>query len=117
MKKLNDNLVIYTCIEPMGKNNGKYKLSALRFEDGTHCMPGLEITTNDGFEESTEHWDSENYLEKILQTILKFKEKAMSSEDYKFLSEFIDFIPESDFEDMQLILEKGAELGFFNKEK
>jgi hypothetical protein len=111
MKNFDRDLVVYTGIELMGSLNGRYKLSALRYIDGSHCCPSLEF-----LEQEYKAWDSEDWLKRTLDVILKLEAKTMDSEDYKFLAEIIKDIPESDFSDIKIMLKKGEELGFFNKE-
>jgi hypothetical protein len=115
MKKLNEDLVVYTCIEPLSMSNGRYMLTALKYEEGGHCMPGLEI--NMGESNKKEVWDSEAYLERMLNTLTNWKNRQLNERDLLLIEELKEFIPEDDFEDVQLMLAKGVELGFFNKKQ
>lgn len=113
MRKLDDNLIVYTVIEPTGATNGIYKLSALRLIDGGHCMPSFEINSSDGIQESIESWDSEDYLKRILNTLTNWKNRQLTEENLALIEELKEFIPEDDFEDVLLMFEKADKLGFF----
>lgn len=111
MKKLNEDLVVYTCIEPLSMSNRRYMLTALKYEEGGHCMPGLEINIEES--NKKEVWDSEAYLERMLNTLTNWKNRQLNERDLILIEELKEFIPEDDFEDVQLMLAKGEELGFF----
>lgn len=114
MRELDEGLVVYTVIEPISSDiNSKYKLSALQLLEGGHCMPSFEINSNDGIQESTEYWDSEAYLKRILDTLINWKNRQLNDRDLLLIEELKEFIPECDFEDILLIFEKANKLGFF----
>jgi hypothetical protein len=108
MRKLDEDLVVYTTIEPMG---GEYKLTALRYIDGGHCMPNLEIG-NDSIKES---WDSVDYLKRMLNTLDNWKNRQLTEEDLAFIKELEEFIPEDDFDDLYIMFYKANELKFFEE--
>ena len=109
MNKIDDNLVVYTVIEPIDENNDSYKLSALLCLDGSYTMPSLELLYNG------ELWDSVPYLKRILNVLRNWNNRALTEEDVAFLKEINSNIPGEDFEELLLMFEKADKLGFFNE--
>ena len=88
MRKIDENLAVYTVIESMDRDiNSKYKLSALQLSKGGHCMPSFEINSSDGIQESTEYWDSEDYLKRILDTLINWKNRQLNDRDLLLIEE------------------------------
>ncbi len=51
----------------------------------------------------------------MLNTLTNWKNRQLNERDLILIEELKEFIPEDDFEDVQLMLAKGEELGFFNE--
>jgi len=114
MKKLDEDLVVYTVIEPIGSNvNGRYKLSALLEEGGSYCMPSFEINDKDGIQESDEYWDNEDYLKEMYKILVLHRKRTLNEKELEFIEELKQVIPKDDFEDLILMFDKGYKLGFF----
>ena len=114
MRKIDEDLVVYTVIEPINSDiNKKYKLSALQLLEGGHCMPSFEIHNNDGIQDEDVYWDAESYLKETLYTLRAWKNRKTTERAEEFIKELIQDIPEDDFEDVLLMFEKGFKLGFF----
>lgn len=114
MSEIDDDLVVYTTIEPMGKLNGIYKISALLAKDGSYVIPSFEII-NYELEETIEFWDSKTYLEKMYDLFQNYKERTLSEKDLLFIEELKEFIPEEDFEDLNLLFFKAVQLKMIKK--
>ena len=113
MSKLEDDLVVYTSIEPFTDDtNSLYKLSALMCVDKSYIAPHLEFT-----ESKEESWDAEYYLLNMLEMFRKWKTGNLEEKELKFKAEIEQVIPEEHFEDLLLMFEKADKLGFFNEIK
>lgn len=108
MGKIEDDLVVYTVIEPMGNGNGQYKLDALLCKDGSYTMPSFDF-------HGKEPWDSVSYLKQLLEALRNWNIKVIRPVDIQLLEEIRNEIPEEDFEDILLMFEKADKLGFFNE--
>ena len=106
MRKLDEDLVVYTTIATYSE---KYKLTALRYTDGFHCMPNLEINNAS----IKENWDNEDYLKEIYKVLVLYRKRTLNEKELKFIEELKEFISEDDFEDLLLMFDKGVKLGFF----
>jgi len=112
MSKLDENLLVYTTIEPTNKLIDKYKISALLCLDGSYVMPSFEIKNEDNGE-ILESWDNETYLKDMYEMFQRYSNNTLTKEDLKFIKELEEFIPQENFETVILLFNKAVQLKMF----
>jgi hypothetical protein len=112
MSKIDENLVVYTAIEPQDELNGRYRISALLCLDGSYVMPSFEIKNEDNGE-ILELWDSEAYLKDMYEVFQRHSNNSLTEQDLIFIEELEKDIPQEDFETVILLFNKAVALNMF----